>query len=62
MTLLLSSSVHGSRRPRELPLPQSIPCLEARACWQVTCDAELQLVMEQHGLQGMDYLPVGLVL
>lgn len=23
-------------------------------------DAELQLVMEQHGLQGMDYLPVGL--
>lgn len=56
MTFLLSSSVHGSRGPRELLLRQAIPCLEGRACWRLTCDAELQLVMEQHGLQGMDCL------
>lgn len=47
---LLSSSVYGSRRPCELPLPQAISCLETRACWQVTCDAELQLAMEQQGM------------
>lgn len=59
MTLPLSSGVHGSRSPGKLPLPRAIPFLVARACWQFTCDAELQLVMEQHGLQGVDYLPVG---
>lgn len=45
---LLSASIQGSRRPREVPLPLALLCLEARAHWQVTCDTELQVEMEQH--------------
>jgi len=54
----LLPGVPGSRGPRGLPSPQAVPGLEARARWQVPCDAELQLGMEQHGLQG--HLPAGL--
>lgn len=60
MTLLLNSIVHGSRSPPEGPLPHASPCSEARACWQVTCGAEQQVLMERDGLQGRDRLPVGL--
>lgn len=59
---LLSASTQGSRRHREVPLPWAILCLEARARQQVPCDTELQLDMERHGWQGMDYVPKDLVL